>query len=184
MEIEDLGDGRVRARAHELLGGGTVKVVGTASYQGVLDEICGGRTEDGHHREARGMLLTDTSNEYDELAVAVYVDGEQVGYLSRQDARRYYPVIGKLYEYECLGVCRATIRGGWDRGGGDAGHYGVELDLASPEALLDEIAETDRKAGVRPTGADSSSSSRRALIWIGLSIVAAFVLIGLCGLIR
>jgi hypothetical protein len=42
----------------------------------------------------------------------------------------------RLAEQRQVGACSATITGGWDRGDGDTGHFGITLDLAHPDQLL------------------------------------------------
>jgi hypothetical protein len=130
--IRDMGGGQIEVSAVMLNGGGTVEVVGEASYQAELDRICGGRCEDGHNREVMAALVPEPSNPYDENAVAIQVDGMRVGYLSRADALAYRPVVAQLSKRNTVGACQAVIRGGWDRGGGDTGNYGVSLSLAGP----------------------------------------------------
>lgn len=131
--IRDAADGRIEVGAVMLRGGDTVPVVGESHYQDELDRICGGRCEDGHHREVVAVLMAEPSNPYDHNAVAVYVESVKIGHLSRDDALAYKTIVADLARRNMLGACRAVIAGGWDRGGGDIGHYGVKLDLAAPD---------------------------------------------------
>lgn len=52
-----------------------------------------------------------------------------VGYLSRKNAREYRKRLKKAGYQGITATCFAIIVGGWDRGGGDRGHFGVKLDL-------------------------------------------------------
>jgi hypothetical protein len=60
----------------------------------------------------------------------------EVGHLSRPAAQAFAPVGQRLAEQRQVGACSAIITGGWDRGDGDTGHFGVTLDLAHPDQLL------------------------------------------------
>jgi hypothetical protein len=70
-----------------------LEVVGEASYQDNLWRIVGGRhSPDGRVREdVYAVLAAEPDNPYDANAVAVWIQGLKVGYLSREDARRYRP---------------------------------------------------------------------------------------------
>lgn len=119
-----------------LPGGYAVKLVGEAYYQSALDSVCGGRTEDGHARECIAVLVPEPRNPHDRNAVAGWIEGQQVGHLSRDDAHRYQPVARRLSAIDAVGACAALILGGWDRGRNDTGHYGVTLSLAPPGRCL------------------------------------------------
>jgi hypothetical protein len=118
--------------AIKLRGGSEVPVVGESHYQQALLRICGGKSIDGHHRGCIAALIREPHNEYDRHAVAVQIDAQKVGYLSRDDARAYGLLLERLASEGCVGACDAEIRGGWNRGGGDEGHFGVVLFLAPP----------------------------------------------------
>ena len=70
-----------------------LEVVGEASYQDNLWRIVGGRrSPDGRVREdVFAVLAAEPDNPYDANAVAVWIQGLKVGYLSREDAQRYRP---------------------------------------------------------------------------------------------
>ena len=120
-----------------LPGGDVVDVVGESHYQDALEAIAGGRSEEGADFERWAYLIPEPENPYDRNAVAVYIDGQKVGHLGRRDAVDYQALLQQLWtKGSARAVCRANVRGGWDRGGGDAGHFGVKLALARPEYLL------------------------------------------------
>jgi hypothetical protein len=99
-------------------------IVGEGSYQSALRAIAGPKTEDGVEHSCTAVLVLEDANPYDDKAVRVDIDGRTVGYLSRKHARQYrkqVPVGAMTVD--------AMIVGGWNRGGGDTGHYGVKLDL-------------------------------------------------------
>jgi hypothetical protein len=108
------------------------EVVGEASYQDALAQICGGATEDGHEHSCAAGLIFDDKNAFDPNAVAVAIDGQIVGYLARPAAVEYRRQIAGLNIQNSRVGCRAVIRGGWDRGKRDRGNFGVWLDLARP----------------------------------------------------
>jgi len=109
-----------------------VEVVGESRYQKHLISICGKPTEDGTTKEIYAGLLLEDSNKHDDKAVAVHIENGCVGYLSRSDARAFRKAIAQTAyaKYGAFQV-KALIRGGWDRGDGDTGMYGVRLDMPS-----------------------------------------------------
>lgn len=117
-----------------LPGGRDVDVVGESYYQANLDRVCGGKTRVGHFLDCVAVLYPERDNSWDRNAVAVYIDDLKVGHLSREAAVTYRPVADRLGVR--LALCRATVSGGWDRGNGDTGHYGVRLDLAGVTTCL------------------------------------------------
>jgi hypothetical protein len=104
-------------------------VVGESHYQDALNVICGGKTERGHHKIVKALLVCEDPNPYDSHAVRVDIEGKTVGHLSRMNARHFREELIAGGFAGITGVCSAEIVGGWDRGGGDEGHYGVKLDL-------------------------------------------------------
>jgi hypothetical protein len=107
------GDGRFR-----------LPVVGESFCEDAFLAICGRRRPEGYDLVVDAVLIPEQDNRHDTKAVRVEVKGKRVGYLSRSMARRYRMRFGRRTVY-----CRAKIIGGWDRGGGDSGHFGVRLDL-------------------------------------------------------
>lgn len=137
--IRSLGNGMVEANCYDLLGGFEVQVAGESHYQQQLEIAAGGRKHQGVDVRVRAVLRPEPDNPYDPNAIAVIVErGGVVGYLTRRDALQYRPVIEELARRKLLGSCMATIRGGWDRGGGDRGHFGIFLDLAPPAMCIAE----------------------------------------------
>jgi hypothetical protein len=68
-------------------------------------------------------------NPYDSKAIRVDIQGNTVGYLSRENARQYRKRLEKAGHKGMTATCFAMVVGGWDRGSGDKGHFGVRLDL-------------------------------------------------------
>lgn len=107
-------------------------VVGESHRQDVLDSICGGKCGDGHNIKVTAQLLVVEDNPYDPNAVGVFVDRKLVGYIPRDVAPLIRSELLKLDPDERPVTCDANIRGGWDRGGGDEGSYGIWLNVATP----------------------------------------------------
>ena len=105
----------------------SLNVVGESFYQAQLDNICGGKKEEGHEHITTAKVIPYDSNTYDDHAVKVEIDNMTIGHLSRKDARRYRFKMGSK-----ITICPAMITGGWKRKDGrkvSEGHYGVRLDL-------------------------------------------------------
>jgi hypothetical protein len=97
--------------------------------------------------------MAEPTNAYDPNAVMVQIGGSVVGYLSRADAVAYQPVLEAVRRmgFQAFG-CHASLTGGWDRGAGDRGSFGVVLHLATPRELLVELglAEPEPEPAPRP----------------------------------
>jgi hypothetical protein len=122
-----------------------VDVVGEASFQGSLEGIAGGRTIDGaRNRDHTALLIPEPTNPYDPNAVRVVVVtgagfAGAIGYLSRDDAVAYRPAIDRLAAEGQVLACRASLSGGWDRGSGDRGSFGVRLAMGTPDEVAKEL---------------------------------------------
>ena len=112
--------------------GYTFEVVGEAQWQETLDAICGGKCEPGHKLDVTAQLLLIEGNPYDPNAVGVFVDRKLVGYVPRYLAAELRSEILRISPDERPVTCDARIVGGWDRGDGDVGHYGIKLSLSHP----------------------------------------------------
>lgn len=117
-----LGDGRY-----------AIGAVGESNYQDALEEVAGGRKPKGVNKSVTAELEPEDDNPYDASAVAVRIDGRKVGYLSRSHARSFREEAGERLLAARRILCRGRIRGGWDRGPRDRGHFGVTLDIGSGE---------------------------------------------------
>jgi len=96
-----------------------IEVVGESHYQRALEALCGGRTSDSADKKVQAHLVLEDDNKYDPQAVRVDIEGKTVGYLSRETAREYRTRLRQTGHPRLVGVCKATIRGGWDRGAKD-----------------------------------------------------------------
>lgn len=114
---------------------GWLEVVGEASYQPELERLAGGRTDQSARVPVVATLATEPTNRHDPNAVAILVAGCVVGYLSREQAVRYKPLIANLEAEDRIPTCSAVIVGGWSRPG-DHGHFGIYLHLAEPHECV------------------------------------------------
>lgn len=117
--------------------GYTFEVVGEAYRQDALDAICGGKCEDGHDVQIIAQLIMIEGNSHDPNAVGVFVDSQLVGYVPRDVAPHIRTELVRLSPDERPVTCDARIVGGWDRGDGDEGHYGIKLSLSNPLRVAD-----------------------------------------------
>lgn len=106
-------------------GEATVEVVGESFHQDELLSLAGGhRRFGGVDLEAVAELVSVEGN-----GIEVRIDDRPIGYLSRIHARRFTDLVADSIEQHGLATARASIRGGWDRGGGDIGLFGVILSM-------------------------------------------------------
>lgn len=89
-------------------------VVGESHYQAALERVCGGRCKDGFNKPVTATLVLENSNRNDKNAVRVDINEATVGYLSRDNARRYRKALKMPGDLRPR-TCPAVIRGGWDR---------------------------------------------------------------------
>nr|WP_314540070.1 HIRAN domain-containing protein [uncultured Massilia sp.] len=109
-------------------------VAGESFYPDSFSSLCGPRSAEAVNIAKRAQLALQDDNPHDKYAVRVTIDGYPVGHLSREHARAFRRTVryGELSMYEAF-ECAAIICGGWDKGNGDAGNYGVRLDLQLDE---------------------------------------------------
>lgn len=111
-------------------GGYLVDIVGESHYQEALEAASGGRTSEGAKVPlVTAQLVREASNRYDANAVRVDLGGHTVGYLSREHAPVFHPMLAELAAGDEPATCRAWLTGGWWRGALDVGHFGLCLDL-------------------------------------------------------
>lgn len=108
--------------------GAVVHVVGESHYQAALLRVAGGKTETGARRpRAIAELVREPRNRHDSNAVAVQIGGDTVGYIAREEAPRVGHVVEHMWSYGSLATVAASITGGWNRGYGNEGSFGVVL---------------------------------------------------------
>ena len=106
-----------------------VRVVGTSHYQDALLELSGRRGDEELRLDKVAVLVPEPDNPHDPSAIAVHIDGRLVGYLSREENRRWLDVV-KGREVGC----EAMIAGR----GGTTG-IGVFLRLPTPTEARAQI---------------------------------------------
>ncbi len=133
--LTKLRRGSERGVTVTLSGDREVDVVGESRHQNELLELTGGRRRyGGVEVETVAELVPEPENPADPHAVAVHIDGRHVGYLSREDVASLAPLIDESNDQQGFSSCRAIIRGGWDRGRGDVGWFGVTLLLPTSQS--------------------------------------------------
>lgn len=103
-----------------------INVVGESNYQPAIRTACNWKKGKDTLFECTAELVPEPTNKYDQNAVMVQIDGQCVGYLSRQDAKTLGPHIAECIREQGTGLCRAVIAGHAD---GDTDNLGVFLHL-------------------------------------------------------
>lgn len=70
-----------------------VRVVGTSHYQDALLELSGRTADEEIRVEKVAVFVPEPDNPHDPNAIAVHIDGRLVGYLSRDENRRWLDVV-------------------------------------------------------------------------------------------
>ncbi len=110
---------------------GFMRVVGESHCQPALQRMRGRCVPGAEGRPSFSVaLVPEPENAHDEHAVAVMSEVGRVGYLPREDARRFGPTLRALSRagYDG-GTCRALLNGGTR----DKPSFGITLCIAYPE---------------------------------------------------
>lgn len=75
------------------------------------------------------VLILENTNPHDANAVRVEIDGALIGYLSRDNARRYRADLAAAGTPDVTVRCTARIVGGFETASGERASFGVRLDL-------------------------------------------------------
>jgi hypothetical protein len=70
-----------------------VRVVGTSHYQDALLELSGREADEEIRLEKIATFIPEPDNPHDPNAIAIHIDGRLVGYLSRNENRRWLDVV-------------------------------------------------------------------------------------------
>jgi rubrerythrin len=112
-----------------LLGGqDDLEVVGELAYQAALWRLCSGAPGDRVRHDIVAVLVPEPTNPYDANAIAVQIDGQLVGYLSRATAQEYLPGLKNLMSERggYIAVRGVIVGGGYYDDG--PGRLGVWLE--------------------------------------------------------
>jgi HIRAN domain len=71
-----------------------IRVVGTSHYQDALLELAPRESDEEIRVNTVATLVPEPDNPHDPQAIAVHIDGKLVGYLSRDENRRWQEVAG------------------------------------------------------------------------------------------
>jgi hypothetical protein len=120
----------------ELQGPGdfAVEVVGVSRRQDGLAAIVERHGRSGRAVTIDAVLVLEDANPHDANAVRVEIDGDMVGYLSRDNARRYRADLAAVGQPHASVRCNARIVGGFETPSGERAHFGVRLDLPPMDA--------------------------------------------------
>jgi hypothetical protein len=133
-----------------------VEVAGESHYAHAIRELFGKDFKrDGTEIMVTAQLVPEPENKHDRNAVGVWVGSAQVGYLPREDAVRYAPVLSELTARGWLPQVSGRVWGSeWsdydDRK--DRFRGSVRLDLADPHMLVPANPPPDGDYRVLPTG--------------------------------
>jgi len=149
-----------------LLGGqDDLEVVGELAYQDVLWRLSGGTVGDRIRRHIVAVLVPEPTNPYDANAIAVQIDGQVVGYLSRATAQEYLPGLQRLMSarggYVALGG--VIVGGGYYDDG--PGRLGVWLEH-DPADFGMRSASSSRPAPLGYSGVDGVMQTGFTEAWL------------------
>lgn len=105
-------------------------VVGESHYQAALQRLAGDHGTDSAETPCVAELRPDDANKFDKSAVEVLVEGQRVGYMSRDDARSFRRRLGSKALTGQSTLCDAMIVGGWtEKSTAEKRNYGIKLDI-------------------------------------------------------
>lgn len=103
------------------------EVAGEGYRQDALAAIAGPKGGEGKWVERVARLRPEPENPHDENAIAVDIDGRQVGHLPRDIAKSYGNLVRRVIGQHGIATCGAVVNGGWRASDTDEGNYGVRL---------------------------------------------------------
>lgn len=138
-----------QAEANLYAGTEALDVVGESHYQDVLWLLVGDRSSSAVRHAVYAVLVPESSNPHDPNAVSVQINGQVVGYLSRQDAVSYRPGLLALMQ---SGNCYVALEGFIIGGGPGRASLGVFLNHDPTDFGLQGPAATPGHEGEPRTG--------------------------------
>lgn len=130
LRADALPDGYLR-----LIQGPSLDVAGESQYRAAIEQAVGRRPE-GHQDVIDAALVWEPRNRYDPNAIAVQIQGRTCGYLPREVAERYRPVMEWCRDEGFVPVVRADVSGGWQQSDRSWADFGIRVYVASPRKLL------------------------------------------------
>lgn len=125
-----------------LEGGSWERIAGVMHYQANIEKVAGGRSKEDVRIETFAALVREPNNPEDENAVAVHINGHVVGYLPRDDAKDFQPLLQKLEKQKKVAGCSALVLGGQKKGFRREQHdFGIRIHLPSNAELKRLISE-------------------------------------------
>lgn len=114
-----------------------IYVVGESNYQREISRITGRKGNEGLDFPAIAVLAPEPSNPHDANAVNVQIEGEIIGYLCREDAAEYSPVLARALDQGCVFAFDAKINA-FPPEEAETPNAGVTVWVPSPEILAEE----------------------------------------------
>ena len=111
--------------------GFNIQAVGESQFQAEIGAIVGGPCEEGHNCQVPAELVL-APTERDPDGVGIRIKDLPVGYLPFEAARQVRPLLLAFGDRRKAVTCKAKIVGGWDRGQGDRGYFGIRLSVSLP----------------------------------------------------
>lgn len=104
-----------------------IEIAGESYYQEALVNIFGAYHQESQEIECEAKLVRDSRNSHDKNAIKCFINNLHVGFVNREDAEE----IAYSMDKRNLSIFKvsATVRGGWKRGKGDQGMYGVVVNV-------------------------------------------------------
>ena len=153
-------------------------IVGESHYQRTLAQIAGPKNEDSKEHACVATINLKDSNPHDHNAVRVDINGKTVGYFSRGDAVAYRHALTACRAPAIAYGVRAKIVGGWDRGNGDVGSYGVkldfDLDLQPGHGAADAALASTAAARLSPEATRRTDTPSWLIVLSAIGVLAFF----------
>ncbi|MEA2424930.1 MAG: hypothetical protein QOH13_1340 [Thermoleophilaceae bacterium] len=122
-----------------------VYVVGTSHYQPELKKVSGRQADEEIRVEKTATLHPEPDNPHDPNAIAVRIDGDLVGYLSRDENVRWQEIVKQLATHDHVAAAEAMVAG--RAPGGGTSNLGVFLRLPTPTEARAQVGIRFRDQG-------------------------------------
>jgi hypothetical protein len=104
-------------------------VVGESNYQDALTAAVGAPPTSWNEATVMASLVCEPDNPHDQMAVAVFVNGQRVGYLRAEHARAFHERLKRRGIAGQTTHCGALISGGGKTSDGTQRLYGIRLNI-------------------------------------------------------